>query len=574
MRHDITPRLKWQALPWERLDTRIVLSVFVALLLAGLWAVTLLQLDHARDRAIADAQRDARSMARVFDEHAIRTIEGADQAVTYLRGRYNALGDKLDIVTDLQQGLNPGPLYNLFSIVNERGDTVLTSKTFKPINLADREHFQVHVRGDSGELYISKPVLGRVSKKWSIQLTRRINHPDGSFKGVVVASMDPYYFTRLYDEVDLGKNSSIALIGTDGVMRARRVGSVNTIGQDVGDSELFAQMRGKTRGSFLQRSPIDGTLRYYAFEKLAHYPLYMLIGLDRDTVLADYASRREQALLMAAVTSALIVLSWAALVLLIGRLIDSRARAIAASEAKSRFLSNMSHELRTPLNGILGFSELLLEQLQQQPGLAGHAHAIRASGRQLLSLVEATMELSALEGGQLRLKSAPEPLSGVLAQALAPFRQRAADQGIALAWSATADTPSHIVCDRPRLVRLLAILLDNALHFTPAGRIDVRVARQDGQLRIAVCDTGVGIAQAHQASIFEKFSQADDAPSRAHGGAGLGLAIASHLAVLMGGSIMVVSAPGQGAVFSLCLPLTDTGQAAARFDKLATLSAE
>ncbi|MCC7596428.1 two-component sensor histidine kinase [Janthinobacterium sp. FW305-129] len=561
-------------MPWERLDTRILLSFFVALLLAGLWGVTLRQLDHAHERAIADAQRDARSMARVFDEHAIRTIEGADQAVTYLRGRYNALGDKLDIVTDLQQGLNPGPLYNLFSIVNERGDTVLTSKPFKPTNLADREHFQVHVRGDSGELYISKPVLGRVSKKWSIQLTRRINHPDGSFKGVVVASMDPYYFTRLYDEVDLGKNSSIALIGTDGVMRARRVGSVNTIGQDVGDSALFAQMRGKTRGSFLQRSPIDGTLRYYAFEKLAHYPLYMLIGLDRDTVLADYASRREQALLMATVTSALIVLSWAALVLLIGRLIDSRARAIAASEAKSRFLSNMSHELRTPLNGILGFSDLLLEQLQPQPGLASHAQAIRASGRQLLALVEATMELSALEGGQLRLKCAVEPLPGVLAQALAPFRQRAAEQGIALAWCAAADTPSHLVCDRPRLVRLLAILLDNALRFTPAGRIDVRVARHAGQLRIAVCDTGVGIAQAQQASIFEKFSQADDTPSRAHGGAGLGLAIASHLAVLMGGRIAVESAPGQGAVFSLYLPLADTAQPVGHFDKLTTLSAE
>ena len=567
MRHHIKLPLQWRAIPWERLDTRIVLSVFVALLLAGLWGVTALQLAHAYDGAVADARREARSMARVFDEHAIRTIEGADQAVTYLRGRYNALGDRLDIVTDLQQGLNPGPLYNLFSIVDERGDTVLTSKPFKPTNLADREHFQVHVHGDSGELYISKPVLGRVSKKWSIQLTRRINHPDGSFKGVVVASMDPYYFTRLYDEVDLGNNSSIALVGTDGVMRARRVGSVNTIGQDVGDSELFAQMRGKTRGSFLQRSPVDGALRYYAFEKLAHYPLYMLIGLDRDTVLTDYVSRRDQALLMATVTSALIVLSWAALVLLIGRLIDSRARAIAASEAKSRFLSNMSHELRTPLNGILGFSELLLEQLQPQPDLAGHAHAIRASGRQLLAMVEATMELSALEGGQLRLRCAPEPLAGVLAQALA-------DQGAGLAWSASADTPSHIVCDRPRLVRLLAILLDNALHFTPTGRIDVRVARHAGQLRIEVCDTGIGIAHAQQAAIFDKFSQADDRPSRAHGGAGLGLAIASHLAVLMGGGIAVDSAPGRGAVFRLSLPLADAAQTDGRFDKLTTLSAE
>ena len=572
MRHDKKHPLQWQALPWERLDTRVLLSMFMALLLAGLWGVTLLQLDHAYDQAIAEGQRDARSMARVFDEHAIRTIEGADQAVTYLRGRYNALGDKLDIASDLQQGLNPGPLYNLFTIVNERGDTVLSSRPFKPTNLADREHFQVHVRGDSGDLYISKPVLGRVSKKWSIQLTRRINHPDGSFKGVVVASMDPYYFTRLYDEVDLGQNSSIALIGTDGVMRARRVGSANTIGQDVGDSALFAQMRGQTRGSFLQRSPIDGALRYYAFEKLAHYPLYMLIGLDRDTVLAGYASRRDQALLMATVTSALIVLSWAALALLIGRLIDSRARAIAASDAKSRFLSNMSHELRTPLNGILGFSELLLEQLQG--GLAGHAQAIRASGRQLLAMVEASMELSALEGGQLQLRCVPEPLSGVLTQALAPFRQRAADKGVALAWSACADTPPQIACDRPRLVRLLGILLDNALHFTAAGRIDVRLARQAGMLRIDVCDTGIGIAHAQQAAIFDKFSQADDAPSRAHGGLGLGLAIARHLAILMGGRIAVASAPGQGAVFSLYLPLADAAHAAGRYDKLTTLSTE
>ena len=156
----------WKAMAWERFDTRTLLSLFMAVLLAGLWSITLLQLQRAHDAAITDAGRDARSMARVFDEHAIRTIEAADQAVTYLRGRYQALGNRLDIVADLQQGLNPGPLYNLFTIVDERGDTVLTSKPFKPTNLADREHFQVHVRGDSGELYISKPVLGAECWRW------------------------------------------------------------------------------------------------------------------------------------------------------------------------------------------------------------------------------------------------------------------------------------------------------------------------------------------------------------------------------------------------------------------------
>lgn len=544
----------WKAWAWERWDTRTLLSLFMAILLAGLWSLTVLQLRHAHDAAVADAARDARSMARVFDEHAIRTIEAADQAVTYLRSRYQALGNRLDIVADLQQGLNPGPLYNLFTIVDEQGDTVLSSRPFPPTNLADREHIRVHMQRDSGALYISKPVLGRVSKKWSIQMTRRINHADGRYKGVVVVSMDPYYFTRLYDEVDLGDNSSTELVGSDGVVRARRVGAVNTIGQDIGDSKVFSLMQGKTRGSFTERSPVDGTLRLYAFEKLANYPLYMLVGLDRDAVLADYVSRRNQALLMAAVTSALIVLSWAALVLLIGRLVDSRARAIAASEAKSRFLSNMSHELRTPLNGILGFSELLLEQLRE-PEQAAYAQTIQDSGRQLLSMVETAMELSALENDQVRLESCAAPLDQLLELALAPHRPRAAHKGLQLAAQVAPATPLSIDCDRVRLVRVLDILLDNAIRYTAAGRVDVHVMHSGAELQFEVRDTGIGIAPAQQGDIFEKFSQADDSPSRAHDGAGMGLAIARQLVVLMGGSIGVASAPGQGAVFRLRLPL-------------------
>ncbi|MGK5015597.1 cache domain-containing sensor histidine kinase [Janthinobacterium sp. HLS12-2] len=561
----------WKAMAWERCDTRSLLSLFMAVLLAGLWSITLLQLQRAHDTAITDAGRDARSMARVFDEHAIRTIEAADQAVTYLRSRYQALGKQLDIVADLQQGLNPGPLYNLFTIVDERGDTVLSSRPFKPTNLADREHIRVHMQGDSSELYISKPVLGRVSKKWSIQMTRRINHADGHFKGVVVVSMDPYYFTRLYDEVDLGANSSITLVGSDGVVRARRVGADNTIGQDVSGSKVFGLMQGNTRGSFTERSPVDGTLRIYAFEKLANYPLYMLVGLDHDTVLADYVSRRNQALLMAAVTSALIVLSWAALVLLIGRLVGSRARAIAASEAKSRFLSNMSHELRTPLNAILGFSELLLEQLHE-PEQAAYAQTIQNSGRQLLGMVEAAMELSALENDQVRLESGAVPLDQLLALALAPHRQRAAHKGLLLASHVAPATPLSIDCDRVRLVRVLDILLDNAIRYTSAGRVDVHVMRNGADLQIEVRDTGIGIAQAQQATIFDKFSQADDSPSRAHGGAGMGLAIARQLATLMGGSIGVASAPGHGAAFRLRLPLGGTAGAMAAGGKLTTLS--
>jgi len=537
---------------WERVDARALLCVFVVLLTAGIWSATWWQLREARSGAIADAQRDARGLARVFDEHAVRTIEAADQAVTYLRYRYNAMGRALNISEDLRNGLNPGNLYNLFTIVDAHGDTVLSSQPFKPTNLSDREHIRVHMQHDTGGLFISKPVLGRVSKKWSIQMTRRINDADGLFKGVVVVSMDPYYFTRLYDEVDLGERSSIAMIGTDGVVRARRVGRLDSVGQDIGASALFAQMRGRGRGTFIERSPVDGVLRYYAFEKLAGYPLYMLVGLDSDAVLADYVSRRNQSLLLAGVSTAAIMLFCAALILLIGRLIASRKRAIAANQAKSRFLSNMSHELRTPLNGIMGFSELLIDELEQ-PLHVEFAQAVRDSGRRLLTMIEAVLELSALESGQLRVASATVALAPMLEQALAPHRAQARSKGLALELELREGLPP-LHADRAKLVRVLDILLDNAVGCTRAGHVTLRVAADAQGWTFEVADSGPGIVPALQAGIFDKFSQADDAPNRARAGAGLGLSIASHLAALMGGALRLDSAPGHGSTFSLRLP--------------------
>lgn len=551
-----------QAIPkrgkkWEHVDVRLLLCTFVALLIAGIWSVTLLQLHQARAGAIADAQRDARGLARVFDEHAVRTIEAADQAVTYLRFRYNALGGALDIGADLKRGLNPGDLYNLFTIVDADGATVLSSQPFKPTNLSDREHIQVHMRRGSDELFISKPVLGRVSKKWSIQMTRRISAPDGTFNGVVVVSMDPYYFTRLYDEVDLGQNSSIAMIGDDGVVRARRVGKVDSVGQDINTSALFARMKGRARGTFTEQSPVDGVLRYYAFEKLAAYPLYMLVGLDGESVLGDYVSRRDQSLLLAGVSSAAILLFCGALIVLVGRLIASRKHAIAANLAKSRFLSNMSHELRTPLNGILGFTELLIEELQY-PLQIEFAQAVRTSGRHLLGMIEALLELSALESGRVRLAPMPTPLAEVLEQALAPHRFLATAKALELELRLPAGLPPLLRCDRAKLVRVLGILLGNAVGFTQTGQVSLSVAHDAAGWRFDVADSGPGVPLELQRTIFQKFSQADDSPSRSQAGAGLGLAIAGHLVTLMGGVIELDSAPGRGAVFSVRLPSTST----------------
>ena len=239
-------------------DPRTFLLLFAAALITAIWSLTLYQLSVAKKVHTESAERDARSLARLFEEHATRTFEAADQAVIYLRHRYNTVGTNLDIAADMKVGLNPDNIYNLFTICDEYGNIVLSSLPFTPMNLQDREHIQVHMQNDSGKMFISKPVMGRVSKKWSIQMTRRINYPDGRLKGVVVASMDPQYFTRLYHEIDVGTHGTISLIGEDGVIRVRRIGDSDSRGQDISNTQFYKAMLANGTGITRLLSSLDG----------------------------------------------------------------------------------------------------------------------------------------------------------------------------------------------------------------------------------------------------------------------------------------------------------------------------
>ena len=534
-------------------DVRLLLWLFATLMISVVWTLTLFQANEAKERELENARRDVSSLARLFGEHAIRTIEGADQAVTYLRYRYQTLGPALDITQELKQGLNPGHIYNLFTIVDPNADVILSTQPFKPINLADREHIKVHMAEGPEQLFISKPVLGRVSQKWSIQITRRISAPDGAFKGVVVASMDPLYFTQLYDAVDVGRNGAIGLIGVDGVMRARRVNDDTTIGHNISDSALFKAMQANGKGSLTAASPIDKHERIYAYEKLTHYPLYVVVGIDRDERLGAVRKFENQSLLLAAfVTLIILAFTWG-IVLLIDRVNKSHAQAIAANQAKSRFLANMSHELRTPLAGILGFSELLADTLREAEQI-DFARSIHRSGSRLLTLIDAVMELSALESGRTTLQTTFENVRAMLHLAVQNHRAQAEAKQISLFCEVATDVPEVIQCDRAKLNRVLDILLSNALNFTEDGIVRLSVQSAPGGLRFQVSDSGPGVPSEYQGRIFEKFSQADDAPSRAKGGAGLGLAIASQLVERMGGAMTLESYPDIGSKFSFMLP--------------------
>ncbi|MBB3214264.1 signal transduction histidine kinase [Herbaspirillum sp. Sphag1AN] len=537
------------------IDLRVILCICSALLIIILWGLTLWQLHKTERAEMANMQRDVISLTRLFKAHASRTIEATDQTIIYLRQRYNIEGKSFNIAQELQDGLVPVDIYNLFSIVDSKADVVLSTQPFNPLNLSDRAHIRVHMQSPDVGLYISAPTLGRVSGKWSLQMTRRINNPDGSFKGVVVASMDPSYFTTLYKDVDVGRLGAIAMIGTDGIVRVRHVGADDTLGKDASNTTFFKTMRANDSGTMLATSSSDHRERFFAYEKLDHYPLYVTVGLDIEERLASFHASRTEALIMTSISSLLIVLATVALVILIGNLIESRREAVLAAQAKLHFLSNMSHEFRTPLNGILGYSETLMEDF------AGTRHGdfactIHDSGVRLLGLVDSVLELSALRSGKISLVLGEENLADIVRNAVSRHEEAAQKKGIRLSETIANDVPSRIVCDRTKLLQVLDKLLDNAIRFTDSGSIQLNVIKDTSNYHFSIIDTGCGIPLAFQEKIFEKFAQVDDTSTRTHGGVGLGLTIAALLVKLMDGEIWIRSAPNVGSTFSFSLPLT------------------
>ncbi len=237
----------------------------------------------------------------------------------------------------------------------------------------------------------------------------------------------------------------------------------------------------------------------------------------------------------------------------------ARDRAEAANRAKSAFLANMTHELRTPMNGVVGMAELLGESpLDDDQRL--YVDTIRSSGEALLAIINDVLDFSKAEADRLKLFPQTFDLERCIHEVLLLVQAAAKDKGLLLVVDYDLFLPTRIVADPGRVRQVLTNLIGNAVKFTEAGHVIVRVAGfpLDGglhDLRITVEDTGIGIPAGQLGHIFGEFNQVEDQANRKFEGTGLGLAITKRLVALMGGTVWVDSTPGQGSAFGISLPV-------------------
>ncbi|MGE5657711.1 MAG: PAS domain S-box protein [Actinomycetota bacterium] len=239
---------------------------------------------------------------------------------------------------------------------------------------------------------------------------------------------------------------------------------------------------------------------------------------------------------------------------------QAKQEAESANRSKSEFLANMSHEIRTPMNAILGFTDLL-QSVATEPQAQAYLKVIAASSRTLLALINDILDLSKLEAGKLELHYEPVNLRVLIQEIQQIFIQKTTEKNIALQSEIEERVPMAINIDEVRLRQILFNVVGNAIKFTEEGQIKITVQAQFEskfpdkiQLKIAIEDTGIGIAAEQQERIFEAFVQSAGQSNRKYGGTGLGLAITRRLTQMMGGSVHLHSELGKGSTFTFVFP--------------------
>ncbi|MGE5517390.1 MAG: sensor histidine kinase [Bacteroidota bacterium] len=540
-------------------------AAFGIFILALLWLGLAWDLGRERDHVLAQAEADNANLARAFQEHIRRTIAGLDQALVYIESAYEEDPANFHLKEMVARS---GIVRNVsvqLAIIG--ADGVLVDSTvpgFSPIDLSDREHFAVHKNLASDRLFISKPVLGRASGRWSIQLTRRLDNADGSFAGVVVLSLDPQYLSDFYGSIDVGSRGAILLVGRDGLIRAASDGSV---GRELPAG--MAQSLFVANGDGTQRvnGPLDQERRIASFRAMNDLSLAVWVGRSQNEVLSGHADTVRAYLLVGIGVTAVLGAALLTLYKLVRRqeaiardLSLKKAELLSSRERLRRYVADLeriaevaAHDLQEPLRRVVAYAQLLSTHAQNALDAESRdyvAHVVSGAQRmrKLVQDLEAFVAVDHMPSADA-VVSPTGPVGAATASLAEEIRQSGA--------TVLIDALPSVAADERSLTEIFTQLIDNALRYRSPDRkplIHVSARREEDFAVFSVRDNGQGIEDGQLPRVFEIFHRLHAVDGRS--GTGIGLAIVRRMVERLGGRVWVDSAVGQGSTFSFTLPLT------------------
>ncbi len=519
-----------------------------------------------------------------FEEHTKSLLNYGDQILLISKYNYERLGDKsFPILKEYYKSNSQDmSLFNQIGIIDKDGMYVFSNKdNFKKVDLSFREHYQVHRKKNYPQTtFISTPFTSPAPGKPCIALTQRLNNKDGSFNGVVTVSFEPNLMFDFYKKISIGSNSLVTLVGEDRKIR--------TLYLDQKDESLLfdkeldfpMEMQDHENGTFKSHQLYDKVSRYYAFEKVANRPLYVIAGISEEQALSGFYQSRFVLLFVGILLSLLgVVFSLAICRQFIrsersNKQLNRNNRVIAdsirqleilknsaetANLTKSKFLATMSHEIRTPLNGVLGMAQVLLTKNVSQREKNHLARTILNSGKTLQVLLNDILDFSKVEAGKLELINSPTNPLAIIQEVEQLFKEVCRAKGLVLRYEYTGPNEELYLLDALRVKQILTNLTSNAIKFTSSGSVMIsctEIQRQNNiaTLDFSITDSGTGISPEQQALLFQPFSQINVSPKSLLNGTGLGLSIVSNFVKLMGGEYGVRSELGQGSTFWFKIP--------------------
>lgn len=598
---------------FSKTNTSSVALIAVAfVLLSSLWIFIAIRSDEDKELVLKQSIANLQNIAISFKEHSQATIRNSDEALRIIKFHYELKGAKdFNLLNEyFAKKVIDVSFFNQAGIINADGIYEFSNlENHKKIDLSDREHFRILKDDYPYDVFVSKPVLGRASKKWSIQLTKRLSKSDGSFNGVAVVSFDPTYFVDFHKQIELGPQGFTSLVGVDGFVRTLRVGDVSKIDGSISKIAIPDLIKDRESGYFVSAAVFDDVKRIYAFERLKNQPLAVIVGVEENQALAEYERLLRSYLVLGGLLTLLIVAFTTIAILML-----SKSQALNVRLQKSYNDMESAKQSELDMSQRLTQSEKLAALGQLAAGVAheinnpiGYVNSNLGALRQYFGIFEKIITsyeayVSSRNAGEFNITDNPEALKKKLNFEF--IRQdigatlSESQEGIVRVKNIVDDLKNfsrndsntqwlpfdlhkaiqstlnivnyevkyradvvlefgeipEVECVPSQLNQVFLNLIMNAAQAQSPetrGKIVISTGTVEDKVWVEVSDNGVGIAKENLNKIFEPFFT-----TKEHGaGTGLGLSLSYGIIQKHRGSLTVSSEPGVGTTFRIEIPV-------------------